>query len=137
DLALDADPDRGGAGRGHADPETIRGQVEVDAPVAAVADVEVEPIQLHRQAGGEPEHVLAGLEPGGGALGQVDRAGRGAQVDALGGGAALDVVEVGGQRLGEEPPGTGPVRAGQDPGGHHPGQGRAVRGALQVVVVVA
>jgi hypothetical protein len=62
-------------------------------PVAAVADVEVEPVQPLGEAGAEPEHVLAGLKTGVAALGQVNGAGHGAQVDALGGGAALDVVE--------------------------------------------
>jgi hypothetical protein len=56
--------------------------VEVDAPVAAVADVEVEPVQLLGQAGAEPEHVLAGLKAGVATLGQVNGAGHGAQVDA-------------------------------------------------------
>ena len=52
DLAVDADPDRGGVGGGHPDPQQLGGEVQVDAPVAPVADLEVEAVQLLGQAGG-------------------------------------------------------------------------------------
>jgi hypothetical protein len=70
----------------------VVGDLDVDA-LTAVADLEPQAAQVVGEPGVEVEGVVAGFEPGVGALEEVDGAGRGAEVDALGGGAALGVVE--------------------------------------------
>src|SRR5690606_9446450 len=103
-------------------------------PVTAVAQPQLQPLQIVREARVEPEPVIEHLQAGLAQLDQIDRAGHGAQVDALGRGAPLDVRDVALERFLEQLPGTRPVGSRQHPGVHDLAEGRAVRGASEIIL---
>ena len=128
------DDDFRAAGAGmHCQVQPVVVEPDVD-PLAAERHLKAHLADLDRQPWGEHQGVGADLQPGERTHHQVDGARHGAQVDTFLGGAALGVVQISGQGVTEDAPGSSRVQARQDRGVHDPAESGAVRGAGQVVV---
>src|SRR5690606_16496845 len=129
----DDDPPCARPSLGRGNPHALAVHVDCE-PAATIADPHPQAAEFFRQAGIDPEMILADVEAGMAALHEVDRARHGAEMDAPRRGAALDIGDVAFERLLEKRPGSRPIRPREDPGMHDPAQGGAVRCPLRVVI---